>query len=73
MSDLQNLEREKKFDVSRSLSSPFFPLSLLIAKNTRHKELSSAHDKQRRVAKEAINDEGEERRVVEEERRERGA
>ena len=70
-SDLQNLEREKNFDLSRSLCSPFFPLSLLIVKNTKHEELSSARNKRRRVAEEAINDEGEERRVVEEERRER--
>ena len=63
--------KRKKFSISLVLSPlPSF-LSLLISKNTRHKELSSMRDKRRRVAEEVINDEQEARRVVEEERRER--
>ena len=69
-SDLQNLKREKFF-ISLLLSPlPSF-LSLLIAKNTEHEELSSTRDKRRMVAEEAINNEREARRVAEEERRER--
>ena len=63
--------KRKKFFISLVLSPlPSF-LSLMIAKNTGHEELSSAQDKQRRVTKEVINDEREARRVAEEERRER--
>ena len=66
-----NLKRERIFvSLSFSLLSILF-LSLLIAKNTGHAELSSARDKRTRVGEEAINDELEARRVVEEERREK--
>ena len=53
------LAKRKKCFISLVLSPlPSF-LSLLIAKNTWHKELSFVRDKRRRVAEEAINDERE--------------